>query len=359
MATVLAFFFYIARAALVSRADLALENAALRQQLGTYLRRKHQPKLRPIDRALWVLLHKIWPGWQDSLAFVKPATVIGWHRQGFRLFWRWKSRTSKVGRPPIPRFHIELIRRLSRENPTWGEDRICDELRLKLGIEHSTSTIRKYMVRPRSPADNQTWRRFITNHSREVFACDFLVQYTVRFELVYVFVVMEVASRRIALVNVTARPTLDWVKRQIREVAGFDGGPRFVIHDNDGVYGQFGAWRAGRPYRCHFDEWLWEVMGIRGVPTPYRTPNANAYVERFNRTLRREALDHFIFINERHIRKVCLEYVEFYNRARPSQATGRIPDPYPELEAPPTADATKVLALPVLGGLQHDYRRAA
>ena len=100
-------------------------------------------------------------------------------------------------------------------------------------------------------------------------------------------------------------------------------------------------------------------MGIRGVPTPYRAPNANAYVERFNRTLREEALNHFIFFNEAHIRHVCREYVEFYNRARPSQAIGRIPDPYPELEAPPRETPSRVVGIPVLGGLQHDYRAAA
>lgn len=290
---------------------------------------------------------------------MKPDTVIGWHRQGFRLFWRWKSRSRKVGRPQIPRAHIELIKRLSRENPSWGEDRIADELRVKLGIEHSTSTIRKYMARRRMPGDGQSWRRFITNHSKEVFACDFLVQYTARFDVVYVFVVMEVASRRIALINVTRAPTLDWVKGQIREIAAFDSGPRFLVHDNDRIYGQFGARGVGRAARCHLDQWLWEVIGIRGVPTPYGAPNANAHVERFNRSLRREALDHFIFFSAGHISRVCLEYVEFYNRARPSQATGRIPDPYPELEMPPVGEATRAMALPVLGGLQHDYRAAA
>jgi hypothetical protein len=136
-------------------------------------------------------------------------------------------------------------------------------------------------------------------------------------------------------------------------------GPRFLVHDNDGIFGQFGARNAERPYRCHLDLWLRETMGIRGVPTPYRAPNANAYVERFNRTLREDALDHFIFFNEGHIRRVCREYVEFYNRARPSQAIGRIPDPYPDLEVPPRETSGCVVGLPVLGGLQHDYRAAA
>ncbi len=359
MGTMLTFFLHMVRGALVSQANLALENAALRQQLGSYLRRKRRPKLKPTDRALWVLLRRIWPAWQVSLAFVKPATVIGWHRQGFRLYWRWKSRARKVGRPRIPRSHIELIQWLTRENLTWGEDRIAEELRLKLGIEHSTSTIRRYMVRRPDPERGQTWRRFLTNHGREVFACDFLVQYTVLFDVVYLFVVMEVASRRVVRVNATRRPTLEWVKGQIREVAGFEDGPAFLVHDNDGIYGQFGGRQSGRAFRCHLDLWLSEVVSICGIPIPYRAPNANARVERFNGTLRREALDHFIFLNEDHIRRMCREYVEFYNRARPSQAIGKIPDPYSELEVPPSDEATQVVALSVLGGLQHDYRVAA
>jgi putative transposase len=213
--TILGFLLILVRGMFRSQADLALENTALRQQLATYLRRGTRPKLRPTDRALWVALRRTWPRWQSSLAFVKPGTVIGWHRQGFRLFWRWKSRAKRGGRPPIPRAHIDLIRRMSRENPSWGEDRIAQELSLKVGIEHSTSTVRKYMVRRPSPRGGQSWRRFVTNHSGEVFACDFLVQYTARFEVVYVFVVMEVASRRIALVNATRAPTLDWVKGHV------------------------------------------------------------------------------------------------------------------------------------------------
>jgi transposase InsO family protein len=359
METVLVFLIHVARTAFVSRADLALENAVLRQQLHGYRRRNKRPKLGPLDRALWVVLRKTWLGWRDSLVFVKPDTVIGWHRQGFRLFWRWRSRAKKPGRPSIPRAHIELIRRLSRENPSWGEDRIADELRLKLGIGHSTSTIRKYMVQGTRRRHGRSWCQFVKSHSEQVFACDFLVQHTVRFEVIYVFVVMEVASRRVALINATSKPTLDWVKGQIRELAALGKRPRFLVHDNDGIFGQFGGRRTARSYRCHLDRWLWEVMGIRGTPTPYRAPNANAYVERFNGTLRREALDHFIFFNEAHVRRVCREYVEFYNRARPSQATGKIPDPHPELEVPPVEEATRVVALPVLGGLQHDYRAAA
>jgi putative transposase len=199
-------------------------------------------------------------------------------------------------------------------------------------------------------------RAFIKNHGHELFACDFMTQYTALFTTVYVFVVMEISTRRIVLCNVTESPTLDWVKIQIRNSAAFDRKPRFLLHDNDGVFGQFGRRRDG--FRCHLDHWLSVTMDIEGLPTPYRAPNANPHVERFHRTLREDALNHFIFLNASHVRRVARDFIEYYNRARPSQATHAIPDPYPELLERPAAGG-KLIALPVLGGVQHDYRLAA
>ena len=168
-------------------------------------------------------------------ARVKPATVIDWHRRGFRRYWRWRSR--KPGRPRIPDEHIALIRRISRDQPTWGEDRIAEELAIKLGVRHSTSTIRKYMVRRQQPGGGQTWKTFVKNHASQIFAVDFLTQPTALFTMVYVFVVMEVATRRIVLINATTSPGLGWVKQQIRQATTWAQSPRFLIHDNDGIFG--------------------------------------------------------------------------------------------------------------------------
>jgi transposase InsO family protein len=245
---------------------------------------------------------------------------------------------------------------MSRDNPSWGEDKINEELRVKFGVRHSTSTIRKYMARRRPRRDGQKWRTFIKNHSHELFACDFMTQHTALFTTVYVFVVMEIGTRRIVHCNVTESPALDWVKIQIRDIAAFDRKPRFLLHDNDGIFGQFG-WRKGG-FRCHLDRWLSTMMDIKGLPTPYHAPNANAHVERFHRTLRQDALNHFIFLNAAHVGRAVREFIEYYNRARPSQATHAIPDPYPELLKKPLAGG-KLIALPVLGGVQHDYRLAA
>ncbi|MBN1611298.1 MAG: helix-turn-helix domain-containing protein, partial [Polyangiaceae bacterium] len=159
MRLLVALLIWLLRATLVSRGSLALENLALRQQLATYTRTQKRPRLMPGDRAFWVALSRVWQGWRSPLAFVKPATVIDWHRRGFRRYWRWRSR--KPGRPRIADDHIALIRRISSEQPGWGEDRIADELAIKLGVRHSTSTIRRYMVRRREPRGGQTWRTFV------------------------------------------------------------------------------------------------------------------------------------------------------------------------------------------------------
>ena len=162
----------------------------------------------------------------------------------------------------------------------------------------------------------------------------------------------------------TTIPSLAWVKQQIREATSGDQLPRFLVHDNDGIFGQFGrsvkVERDGRSrsYRCQLDRWLHEVVGVEGPPIPNGAPNANPHVERFVRTLRQEALDHFFFLSADHIRRVVAEYVRYFNGARPSQAIHAIPDPYPELKEPPPG-AGRLLALPVLGGLIHDYRLVA
>jgi len=365
MRTLIVALFACLRAALMSRTALALENAALRQQLAVYLRTPRQPRLRAGDRVFWIALRRLWPDWTRPLVIVTPETVIAWHRQGFKVFWRRRSRSPKIGRPRIPRKHIAFIQRISGDHPEWGEDRIAEELAAKFGVDHSPSTIRRYMApRSGSPRGDQTWRTFVRNLAKEVWACDFLAQYTALFAVVYIFVVMEIGSRRIAHVNVTTNPTLSWVKQQIREPTPEDGIPRFIIHDNDGIFGQYGRPvtmekdDSTRSYRCHLDRWLDEVIGIEGIPIPYGAPNASPHVERFVRTLREETLNHFIFLSADHVRRVVAEYVRYYNGARPSQAIHGIPDPYPELRQPPPK-AGKLLALPVLGGVHHDYRLIA
>ncbi len=167
------------RAALKTRSLLALENIALRQQLAVLKRKKPRSKLNRIDRIFWVFLSRIFPDWKSCLLIVKPETVIRWHRQGFKYYWRWKSR--KPGRPRIDREIITLIHRMSRENPTWGTPRIQSELRL-LGHEVAESTVDKYRIKPKK-GPSQTWRTFLRNHMHETIACDFFVVPTATFRL--------------------------------------------------------------------------------------------------------------------------------------------------------------------------------
>ncbi|MBU1700481.1 MAG: hypothetical protein KJ927_08980 [Candidatus Eisenbacteria bacterium] len=225
----------------MARTTLALENAALRQQLAIHQRTHKRVRLQAGDRVFWVILRRLWSGWSRPLVIVKPATVIGWHRQGFKVLWRRKSRGRKIGRPCISRKQINFIKRISGDHPEWGEDKIAEELVAKFGIEHSTSTIRRYMVpRRTTPRGDQTWRIFVQNHAKELWSCDFLTQYTALFAVAYVFVIMEIESRRIVHVNVTTNPTLIWVKQQIRDATGWGRTPRFLVHDNDGIFGQYG-----------------------------------------------------------------------------------------------------------------------
>ena len=298
---------------------------------------------------------------------VKPDTVLKWHRQGYRAYWRWKSK-DKPGRPRIPGEHIELIRRMSSDHAEWGEDKIAMELALKFGVVHSTSTIRRYLVATGSPRSS-TWRQFLASHADQIFMMDFTTQPLWNYSMRYVLVIMALGSRDVVHVAVTANPTLAWVKQQIREATPWDNAPRFLIHDNDGIFGQFGTRRragdetTGRSHRCALDLWLDQVIGVEGIPIPYGAPNAAAHIERFMGTLRRECLDHFIFLTEAQLRRTVIEFIDYHNGSRPHQGIDGIPSfgpgKGPELPELPEGEPLRLVARPILGGLHHDYRRAA
>jgi len=176
-----------------SRAVLALENLALRHQIGVLQRSaRKRPKLTPADRLFWVGLSRIWSDWRSALAIVKPETVVTWHRAAFRRFWTWKVRRGQTGRPVIAREVRDLIRRMCRENPGWGAPRIHGELR-KLGIDIGESSVGKYMVRGRKPP-SQTWRTFLDNHLTQLVSIDFFTVPTLRFQVLYVFLVLALST---------------------------------------------------------------------------------------------------------------------------------------------------------------------
>jgi len=220
-----------------SRAALELENLVLRHQIGVLQRSaRKRPQLTSGDRLWWICLSRLWSDWRSALAIVQPETVIAWHRAGFRLFWTWKVRHGQPGRPVISREVRDLIRQMCRENPSWGAPRIHGEL-LKLGIDIGESSVRKYMVRGHKPP-SQTWRTFLENHAQQLVSIDFFTVPTLRFQVLYVFLVLAHDRRRVLHFNVTAHPTAEWTGQQLREAFPFEQLPRYLLRDRDAIFGR-------------------------------------------------------------------------------------------------------------------------
>jgi putative transposase len=214
-----------------TRAALQAEILALRHQLAVF--QKNAPprlRLQRSDRFLWVLLSRWWPGWRRSLHIVRPDTVVAWHRRAFAWYWTRKSRR-RPGRPNVPAEIRNLIRDMSQANPLWGAPRIHGEL-CKLGIEVAQSTVAKYLRRPRKPP-SQTWRTFLTNHMEQVAAIDFFVVPTATFRILFVFVVLSHARRRVLHFHVTEHPTQEWTMQQMREAFPWDHGCRYLLRDRE------------------------------------------------------------------------------------------------------------------------------
>ncbi len=215
-----------------SREELARENALLRKQLEVVCRQITRPRLTWTDRAMLVLLARLVPTWRSATLLVQPETILRWHRRGFRLLWRWRSKRTG-GQPRISPATIALIQQMAAHNRLWGAARIRGEL-LKLGIRVAKRTIQKYMRRvaaPRPPG--QRWATFLRNHAHETWACDFLQTYDVLFRPICAFFLIELGSRRVVHVGVTRSPSCAWVTQQLREATAWGAGPRFLIRDND------------------------------------------------------------------------------------------------------------------------------
>ncbi len=223
-----------------SRREVALENLVLRHQLQVALRTNPAPRLRSPDRVLWVWVRRLWPGWRDHLLIVKPATVIRWHRKRWRLYWTWKSRNAP-GRPRLSAEVRELIGTMSGDNRLWGTERIRGEL-LKLGIVVSKRSIRRYRWCKPTPGGSQTWRTFLSNQLRGIWAADLLVVHTINYRVLYVLFFISHDRRELIHFNVTPNPTAAWVWQQLIEATPWGRQPKYLIHDRDAVYGRtFGA----------------------------------------------------------------------------------------------------------------------
>ena len=334
-----------------SQSSLAAENLFLRKQLGFYQERKIKPRRTSHPAQVTLVLLSRWFNWRSALTVVMPKTFIGWQRKRSQLFWRNKC---QAGRPQIPPDLLRLIRKMARENPSWGQERIANELLVKLGLRVSPRTIRKYLPEsPRAPGGNrrrdQLWATFLKNHAAAIIACDFFVVASASFRIFYVLVVMEHGSRRIIHLNVTAHPTAAWTLQQLREAIPSDHTFRFILHDRETIFStQLDASVAH--------------LGLEVIKTPVHSPQANSFCERLIGTLRRECLDWIIPFSEEHLRKTLCAWRAHYNRGRPHFSLGSgFPDQIVSLPVPLQRQrhrfdrASRVVVHPVLNGLHHEY----
>jgi putative transposase len=296
-------------------------------------------RLAKANRWLWAGLSRAWTGWRTALVIVKPETVVAWHRQGFRVFWTWKSR-GRTGRPPVAADIRALIRTMAQENPLWGAPRVHGEL-LKLGVRVSEATVAKYMVRAITPP-SPSWRSFLANHVQQIAAADFFVVPTVTYRLLFVLVILAHERRCIVHIAVTSHPSAAWTAQQFREAFRWDQAPRYLIHDRDLAFQAMTATA--------------KAMGIDEVRTAPRSPWQNAYVERFIGSVRRECLDHVIVLNAAGLRTILKSYVAYYTDSRTHLSLGK-DSPQSRPVSPP--DDGPVIAVPQVGGLHHRYERRA
>jgi putative transposase len=324
-----------------------VELLVLRHQLAVLRRQQPRPAVRPADRAFLAALTRLLPSERRRGLIVTPQTLLRWHRELVRR--RWKQSNQPSGRPPVERRVRELVLRVARENPRWGYPRIAGEL-LKLGVRVSPSTIRRLLLAAGlEPAPRRTgpsWREFLRQQAASTLACDFFTVETLTLRRYYVLFFIELGSRRVHLAGCTTNPTGDWVTQQARNLSftGVLERTRFLIHDRDSKFS------------AAFED-VFRSEGIRVIRTPIRAPQANAYAERFVRTIRGECLDWLLFLGRRHLEHVLGTYVTHYNRERPHRALALAP-PETISERDPPAAAT-IERHDLLGGLIHEYRAAA
>ena len=330
------------------RSDFAkdIELLVLRHQLVVLGRQTGRPSLRPADRAFLAALARVLPRRRQGLV-VTPQTLLRWHRELVRR--KWAQPRGKPGRPAVDPQVRELVLRLARENPRWGYPRIAGEL-LKLGRRVSASTVRRLLLaaglEPAPRREGPNWRDFLRRQAASMLACDFFTVETISLRRFYVLFFIEIESRRVHLAGCTANPTGAWVTQQARNLSftGVFERMRFLIHDRDSKF------------TASFEE-IFRSEGIRIIHIPIRAPQANAYAERFVRSVRAECLDWLLILGRRHLERVLRAYTVHYNRERPHRGLAVQPPERVNAGDPPTAG--KIERRDQLGGLIHEYYRAA
>src|ERR1700726_711651 len=338
MIGLLCFVVAVLASAFKSKIRLEAENATLRHQL-VVLRRKLKGRahLTNNDRWFFVQLYRWFPSILPVLVIIRPETLVRWHRDGFRRYWRWKSRR-RGGRPQIETELRALIRQMSTKNLLWGAPRIHGEL-LKLGFSVAQSSVAKYMVKRRGPRTHP-WRIFLRNHAPDIAAMDLFVVPTIGFKLLYGFVIIRLDRRDLVWIGVTTNPTAEWIARQITETFPWDGAPGYMIRDRDRIYGTVVTRRL-------------RAMGIRDKPIAPASPWQNSFAERLIGSIPRECVDHIIVLGEMHLRQILQSYARYYNDIRTHRSLDK--------DAPvsrPVQSTGSIKSHAILGGLHHHYARA-
>jgi putative transposase len=333
-----------------------LEILVLRQQLSILQRKLNHP-IRPnrVEKMTLAVLtaqfkritHQTTHQLRAIIRIVQPETVLGWHRELVRRKWTYPKK-NKGGRPETCKELVNLILRLARENPRLGYDKIQGEL-IKLGFKISPTSIRNILNRHGilpAPVRNGSlgWRHLMNHYKEQILACDFFTVETVLLQTIYVLFFIELGSRRVHFAGITTNPNQIWITQQARqlvwELSDQEKPLRFLIHDNDGSFSQA------------FDT-VFESEGFHVINTPVKAPNANAFAERWVRSAREECLDLILILNAAHLRRVLIEYIDYYNTARPHQGINQqspIPNSFPS--------SGTIQCRNVLGGIIHDYYRA-
>jgi transposase InsO family protein len=335
-----------------SEAANEVEILVLRHELAVLRRQVARPSCRPADRVFLAALARMLPRNRRGSVFVRPETIRRWHRS--LLARRWTYPYLRPGRPATNAGVRALIVRLARENPGWGYRRIQGEL-AGLGVRIAASTVWSILqqsdIDPAPRRSSETWRHFLRAQASGIVACDFFTVDTVLFRRLYVLVFIEIATRQVYLAGVTASPTGEWAIQQARNMIGTFVDRvepiRFLIHDRDSKF------------TAVFDE-VFRSEGIRTIRTPARAPRANAFIERWVGTVRRECLDRLLVVNRRHLERVLPIYIRHYNEHRPHRSLRQ----RPPIEQPPPGPETvvaldRVRRRDVLGGLIHEYKAAA
>jgi len=306
------------------------------------LKRTHKrPRIESKDRLFWVWLSRTWSDWRQALLIVQPATVVGWHRQGFKHYWARLSRCKTSGRPSVSPEMRALVQQMAEANPLWGAPRIHGEL-LKLGINISERSVSRLLARKPKPP-SQTWRSFLANHVSDTISIDFFTVPTVTFRVLFVLVVLAHERRRVLHFRVTAHPTAGWTAQQLVEAFPEQVSMRYLLRDRDRIYGEYFRQRV-------------RGIGLKEILTAPRSPWQNAYVERLIGSIRRECLDHVIVLSERHLRRVLQSYFAYYHRTRTHLAIDKDAPEAREVQSP---EQGKVIETAEVGGLHHRYQRRA